>query len=59
MNEQERAFVFDKANKIECYHRRFQGYLQLQDLRAKPRIRDIDLNAIQQLPIFHPEHLPL
>lgn len=59
MDENDRAFVFEKANKIESYHRRFQGYLQLLELRAMPRIVDIDIPAIKKLPIFHKTHLPI
>lgn len=59
MTEEDRIVVFEKATKLEIYHRRFQGFLQLQELRLCPRLVDIRLDLLPTIPYYHTQHLPI
>jgi hypothetical protein len=56
---EDRLVVFEKATKLEVYHRRFQGFLQLQALRLAPRLVDLRLDLLPSIPYYHPDHLPI
>jgi hypothetical protein len=59
LTSEDRLVVFEKSTKLEVYHRRYQGFLQLQALRLTPRLVDLRLDLLPSIPYYHPDHLPI
>lgn len=59
MCEDEKPLIFSNAQKLEIYHRRYQGFLQLQELKVKPKILDIRFDLLEQIKYYDPSHKPV
>lgn len=59
MTDDERAIVYAQAHKLEIYHRRFQGYLQVCQLRQMPRLQTILMEKLSSIPFYKQDHFPI